>query len=508
MTITDATPDQLEVPRTPADVIAMARRIGSVAAPHAARHDREGSFVTEGYEAIRANGFGIIAVPRELGGGGHDLETVCRALAVLARYCTNTALAISMHQHNVLSLAWRWRLGDRAVERTLRRIAFGDVILSSSGSADPANPGVTAIPVEGGLLVTGRKRFCSGVPGADLVLTMARVEEGGQQWTTTVLIPTSDPGTEIIPDWDALGMRGSGSNPVSFTDVFVPDANVLEFEPLWSLPGHFRPGRVRGARRAALADDEADEDEGSEDEADDEYEGDEGENEDDEGDDDEADDDEADDEYEGDDDEDEDDEDEDDEDDEGDDDEADDEYEGDDENEDDEGDDDEADDEGEAAPERLDGHRLPALQIALAVIAAVYLGAAGGVRDRAMHMAAGRGADDPIRQRLAGLLTQEFRSAWWALDALIADTNDDSLGTEGHFITTMLAKRQVILSSIRIVELAMELLGSQTYMRALPFEQALRDVRAGITHPLAPEKTLLEVGQSALNFFANQQSSR
>ena len=452
MTITDATPDQLEVPRTPADVIAMARRIGSVAAPHAARHDREGSFVTEGYEAIRANGFGIIAVPRELGGGGHDLETVCRALAVLARYCTNTALAISMHQHNVLSLAWRWRLGDRAVERTLRRIAFGDVILSSSGSADPANPGVTAIPVEGGLLVTGRKRFCSGVPGADLVLTMARVEEGGQQWTTTVLIPTSDPGTEIIPDWDALGMRGSGSNPVSFTDVFVPDANVLEFEPLWSLPGHFRPGRVRGARRAALADDEADEDEGSEDEADDEYEGD------------------------------------------------------DDENEDDESDDDEA--EGEAAPERLDGHRLPALQIALAVIAAVYLGAAGGVRDRAMHMAAGRGADDPIRQRLAGLLTQEFRSAWWALDALIADTNDDSLGTEGHFITTMLAKRQVILSSIRIVELAMELLGSQTYMRALPFEQALRDVRAGITHPLAPEKTLLEVGQSALNFFANQQSSR
>src|SRR5579862_6761912 len=131
MTVTEATPDQLEVPRTPADVIAMARRIGSAAAPHAARHDREASFVTEGYEAIRANGFGIIAVPRELGGGGHDLETVCRALAVLARYCTNTALAISMHQHNVLSLAWRWRLGDRAVERTLRRIAFGDVILSS-----------------------------------------------------------------------------------------------------------------------------------------------------------------------------------------------------------------------------------------------------------------------------------------------------------------------------------------------------------------------------------------
>jgi hypothetical protein len=42
-------------------------------------------------------------------------------------------------------------------------------------------------------------------------------------------------------------------------------------------------------------------------------------------------------------------------------------------------------------------------------------------------------------------------------------------------------------------------------MRSLPFEQALRDVRAGITHPLSPEKTLEEVGRSALDFFAGQQ---
>ena len=50
----------------------------------------------------------------------------------------------------------------------------------------------------------------------------------------------------------------------------------------------------------------------------------------------------------------------------------------------------------------------------------------------------------------------------------------------------------------------MELLGSRSYMRALPFEQALRDVRAGITHPLSPEKTLLEVGRSALRHFAEE----
>lgn len=436
MTVTDSSPGQLEVPRTPADVMAMVREIGAAAAPHAVRHDREASFVEEGYAAIRARGYGVIAVPAELGGGGHGLGTVCQAQALLARFCANTSLAIAMHQHNVLALAWRWRLGDASVERTLRRIATEGLILSSSGSADPANPGVTATPVDGGLLVTGRKRFCSGVPGADVVLTMARVDGGERPFTTTVLVPTSDPGTEIIPDWDAMGMRGSGSNPVSFNEVFVPEDNILTFEPVGAVTRRARrqaagrgqaggPATARGpagARGPAAAGGQATA-------------------------------------------------------------------------------------RGQATGPPADGHRLPALQLALAVIAAVYLGAAGVARDRALRGTATRGGADPVQQRLAGLLTHEFRTARWALDALIADSIDENIGSEAHFITTMLAKRQVVLSSIRVVELSMELIGSRSYMRAFPFEQALRDVRAGITHPLSPENTLLEVGRSALEFFAGQPDS-
>jgi acyl-CoA dehydrogenase len=425
MTITEPETSRHNIPQNPGGVYALAREVGAAAAPHAARHDREASFVTEGYEAIRSTGFGMIAVPRELGGGGHDLETVCQALTVLARHCANTALAIAMHQHTVLTLAWRWRLGDDVVEHTLRRIVSEGLILAASGSADPANPGATAEPVPGGLLVTGRKRFCSGVPGADLVATMARVHDGEDRWTTTVLIPMNDPGAEVVPDWDAMGMRGSGSNPVSFTKVFVPDLNVLELEPVWALPGRAPDG--------ASADDSAPGDAPPPEQP-------------------------------------------------------------------------PASLPADAVPDEtgLPGHRLPGLQIALPVIASVYLGAAGAMRDRALRLAAARGPADAAQQRLAGLITQEFRSARWAMDALLADTTDDSLGTERQFVTTMLAKRQIILQSIRVVELAMELTGSRSYMRSQPFEQALRDVRAGITHPLTPELTLLEVGKSALRFFAHQ----
>jgi alkylation response protein AidB-like acyl-CoA dehydrogenase len=81
---------------------------------------------------------------------------------------------------------------------------------------------------------------------------------------------------------------------------------------------------------------------------------------------------------------------------------------------------------------------------------------------------------------------------------MIRQTTDESLGTREQMVTTMLGKRQIVLSSIHAAELTMEILGSKSYMRNEIFERTLRDVRAGLTHPLPPDQTLLEVGRSAL----------
>lgn len=89
----------------PADT---ARVVGERAEPYAEMHDREGTFVSEGYDAVRDSGYGAISVPSDLGGDGADLAAVCRAQRTLAGYCGNTALAIAMHHHTVLSLARRW----------------------------------------------------------------------------------------------------------------------------------------------------------------------------------------------------------------------------------------------------------------------------------------------------------------------------------------------------------------------------------------------------------------
>jgi alkylation response protein AidB-like acyl-CoA dehydrogenase len=44
-------------------------------------------------------------------------------------------------------------------------------------------------------------------------------------------VPLSSPGVEVIESWDAMGMRGTASNDVELTDVFVPDERVLADRP-------------------------------------------------------------------------------------------------------------------------------------------------------------------------------------------------------------------------------------------------------------------------------------
>jgi acyl-CoA dehydrogenase len=99
-------------------------------------------------------------------------------------------------------------------------------------------------------------------------------------------------------------------------------------------------------------------------------------------------------------------------------------------------------------------------------------------------------------------MTQELRTGWWVLDSLVRETTDDSLGTQRQANDTLLAKRQIVLSSVAVVEAAIEMLGARSYMRDQPFEQALRDLRAAITHPLPPELTLTFVGRSVLEWAA------
>jgi alkylation response protein AidB-like acyl-CoA dehydrogenase len=227
MTIETQDPRQRE-----AELVAWAASFAPLLAANAARHDAEGSWVADSYEHLREAGLLALAVPTELGGKGATVRQTAMVMRELAQHCGSTALAMSMHQHVTAFTAWRFRRQLPGAEATLRRIVDDRIVLVSTGGGDFVRPRGEAVRVDGGYRVSGRKIFASQSPAGSVMSTMFPFDdpERGRR-VLNMAVPFSDAGVTVHDNWDTLGMRGTASNDVTITDVFVPDERVLADRP-------------------------------------------------------------------------------------------------------------------------------------------------------------------------------------------------------------------------------------------------------------------------------------
>ncbi|GGR91108.1 hydrolase [Deinococcus sedimenti] len=86
-------------------------------------------------------------------------------------------------------------------------------------------PSGEARPVPGGYLVSGRWSYASGVRHADWMLGGCLVPG---EAPVQVFMPVVD--LEVVPNWDVLGLRATGSHDVVAQDVFVPAGRTLRFQ--------------------------------------------------------------------------------------------------------------------------------------------------------------------------------------------------------------------------------------------------------------------------------------
>ncbi|MFG6202143.1 acyl-CoA dehydrogenase family protein [Nonomuraea sp. JJY05] len=253
--------------QTDDQVVALAAEVGRRCAPSEAAHDRDATFVTEAYEAMRELGYLRLAVPAQFGGLGASMRQVMLAEYELARHAASPALAAAMHLYLTLVQCWRHRRGAPDAEGVLRRIAADDLIMATSGGSDWVCPTTTAVEVEGGFRLSGRKAFCSQAPVATVISTSAVLGDPGPDAEVLhASVPLSSPGVSMVETWDTLGMRGTASHDLVFDDVFVPAGKIVGRRPYGKLTGplltaviHFAPiggavylGVAQGAYDEAL----------------------------------------------------------------------------------------------------------------------------------------------------------------------------------------------------------------------------------------------------------------
>jgi alkylation response protein AidB-like acyl-CoA dehydrogenase len=209
-------------------IVDAANRLAPKLAERASEVDQNDLFVAENYALLKEAGLVEAGIPRELGGGGAEIPELAEMLRILGRACGSTALAFSMHTHQVAIPAWRWRHQKvAAVEPLLKRVAAERIILLSSGGSDWIGGSGKAEKVEGGYRVTARKVFTSGAEAGSILMTGAVYEaEDGSRSVIHFGAPMKAAEVRIEPTWRALGMRGTGSNDVVIENLFVPDGSV------------------------------------------------------------------------------------------------------------------------------------------------------------------------------------------------------------------------------------------------------------------------------------------
>lgn len=224
------------------DWLDKAASVARTLAERAAQWDQNCDFVADNYALMKEQNFFSMAIPGQYGGGDADFATLCGAVRVLGRHCGSTGLSYAMHSHPVALNVFKARKGDEKAIATLKKLAANELVISGTGANDWLQSNGEATPVEGGYRVNAHKRFVSGGPGANVFVTSAIVapqKEGESAQVIHFSIPFASDGVEIQNNWRTLGMRGTGSNDVLMTDVFVPDAAVVikrdagAWHPMW-----------------------------------------------------------------------------------------------------------------------------------------------------------------------------------------------------------------------------------------------------------------------------------
>jgi alkylation response protein AidB-like acyl-CoA dehydrogenase len=213
------------------DAMDRLRRLLPAFAADAAEADAEDRFVARNFALLKQEGLVDAGVPAELGGGGLDIPALAEMLRVMAHGCSATALAFSMHTHQVAVPAWRWRQGLAAMEPLLRRVATDRIILLSSGGSDWIGGSGEARRVEGGYRIHARKVFASAAPAGDLMMTGAILHEPEGDFVLHFAVPMRAPEVRVLDNWRALGMRGTGSHDVEIDGLFVADAAIALKRP-------------------------------------------------------------------------------------------------------------------------------------------------------------------------------------------------------------------------------------------------------------------------------------
>ena len=199
----------------------------SIIAQHAADVDKNARFPTEGLEALADGGFYGLLIPKELGGRGESLRTVAAVVEQVAIGCPSTAMVFMMHCSGVSCyLADQSKFAD-VLRQCAKGLHLSTLAFSEKGSRSQFWAPVSQARPDGNgaAILSAEKSWVTSAGFADGIVSSAGSMDGSG--ASLFMVCKDDSGVEVSGGWDSLGMRGNQSNPMTFSDVKLNQAQRL-----------------------------------------------------------------------------------------------------------------------------------------------------------------------------------------------------------------------------------------------------------------------------------------
>lgn len=196
-------------------------------------------------DALREADLFRLLVPAEMGGAGLSPWELGPIIEAMARIDGSAGWTLALGQG----------LLGQLVRPELYRELFADPRLTMAGSLNPAN--VRAVKVAGGYRFSGRGTYVSGCTHASWMVAAGVVVENdvtvrsadGAPVIRAGVLPMSQ--CVIRETWNVLGMRGTGSHDVEFSDILVQDDLTFpQADALANLGASLAPVALGVARHA------------------------------------------------------------------------------------------------------------------------------------------------------------------------------------------------------------------------------------------------------------------
>ena len=197
-----------------AGLLSTAQTLADLAREVAPTAEADRALAPDLLDALRAQGLFALGVPRSLGGGECPPGEALVAAETIARGDASPGWCVSIATTSGLLGAY---LPDEGAQEV-----FGDPRSAAAGVWAPRGRGQA---VDGGVVVSGRWSFCSGIRHADWLFAGFVLETGAKPVLRVAALPKSE--LEVPDTWHTTGLRGTGSHDAVAREVFVPDHRML-----------------------------------------------------------------------------------------------------------------------------------------------------------------------------------------------------------------------------------------------------------------------------------------